>query len=320
AQQRLVQALPPDKTVAVALFSPFDWMSFPGVSAYLTTYSPLPEAIPAACAVLFGAAPARGTLPVSLAGVRDFDNGGAQLADGSALSLLPRRAAAQATISPDQTQVALLFSAPATPTPMPSPLPTETLAPLDSTRRPQATPVTPTVVAAIVQPLPTIALAPEGTDAPAASFDWGMLGWVGVLLAGVGLVVIGARTRRPAAKPSGAARPPVKAKPTPDAPKPNRPPVKAKPAPEAPKPTASPVADSDNGVFLARCVVCNQPSLTRQGKRIQCGACHSLLRQQDGGRWLVRVNPSAPPEVIARLNDKTFSEAELRRIERDHQR
>lgn len=66
AQQGLVKTLVPEKTVVVALWSPFDWLSFRAVSAYLATYSPLSPGIKAACAILFGAAPARGRLPVSL--------------------------------------------------------------------------------------------------------------------------------------------------------------------------------------------------------------------------------------------------------------
>lgn len=65
-QQALVQALPPEKTVVVALSSPYDWQHFPDVAAYMLTHSPLPPAIPAACAVLFGAQPAQGILPVTL--------------------------------------------------------------------------------------------------------------------------------------------------------------------------------------------------------------------------------------------------------------
>lgn len=65
-QQALVNALPPEKTIAVAIFSPYDWLSFPGVAAYVATYSPMRPAVPAACAVLFGAAPALGRLPVTL--------------------------------------------------------------------------------------------------------------------------------------------------------------------------------------------------------------------------------------------------------------
>ena len=65
-QQALVQALPPEKTVVVALATPYDWQTFPEVAAYITTHSPLPPALPAACAVLFGAQPATGILPVTL--------------------------------------------------------------------------------------------------------------------------------------------------------------------------------------------------------------------------------------------------------------
>jgi beta-N-acetylhexosaminidase len=65
-QQALVQALPPEKTVVVALSSPYDWQHFPNIAAYMLTYSPLPQAVPAACAALFGAAPTRGILPVTL--------------------------------------------------------------------------------------------------------------------------------------------------------------------------------------------------------------------------------------------------------------
>jgi beta-N-acetylhexosaminidase len=65
-QAALVNALPPEKTVAVALFTPFDWRVYPDVSAYVVTYSSLRPAVPAACAVLFGARPATGTLAVTL--------------------------------------------------------------------------------------------------------------------------------------------------------------------------------------------------------------------------------------------------------------
>ena len=65
-QQALVNALPPEKTVAVALWSIYDWQTYQGVAAYLMTYTPARPAVPAACAVLFGAAPATGRLPVTL--------------------------------------------------------------------------------------------------------------------------------------------------------------------------------------------------------------------------------------------------------------
>jgi beta-N-acetylhexosaminidase len=75
-QQQLVQALPPEKTVVVALWSPYDWLAFPQIAAYMVTYSPARPAVPAACALLFGAAPAQGRLAISLspdlmAGARD---------------------------------------------------------------------------------------------------------------------------------------------------------------------------------------------------------------------------------------------------------
>ncbi len=65
-QQALVNALPPEKTVAVALWSPYDWQTFPQVSAYMATYTPARPAVPAACAILFGAQPATGRLSITL--------------------------------------------------------------------------------------------------------------------------------------------------------------------------------------------------------------------------------------------------------------
>ncbi|MDZ4765725.1 MAG: glycoside hydrolase family 3 protein [Chloroflexota bacterium] len=74
-QQMLVNALPGSKTIAVAIWSPYDRLTYPGVAAYIATYSPAREAVPAACAILFGAQPARGQLAVTLgeipAGSRD---------------------------------------------------------------------------------------------------------------------------------------------------------------------------------------------------------------------------------------------------------
>jgi beta-N-acetylhexosaminidase len=65
-QQDLVNVLPGDKTVVVALVSPFDRLRFPQIGAYVMTYSPLNPGIEAACAILFGALPAVGTIPVWL--------------------------------------------------------------------------------------------------------------------------------------------------------------------------------------------------------------------------------------------------------------
>lgn len=66
AQQALVNALPQDKTIAVALWSPYDWQTYPNVSSYIATYSPARPAVPAVCDILFGEAPARGQLAVNL--------------------------------------------------------------------------------------------------------------------------------------------------------------------------------------------------------------------------------------------------------------
>lgn len=68
-QQALVAALPPEKTLVVALWSPYDIEVLPPVSAYLVTYSPLRPSYPAACGILFGDISARGTLAVALDGL-----------------------------------------------------------------------------------------------------------------------------------------------------------------------------------------------------------------------------------------------------------
>ncbi len=65
-QAALVRALPPEKTIAVALWSPYDIQTYPDVAAYLVTYSSLTQLHEPLCAVLFGAAPAQGTLSVDL--------------------------------------------------------------------------------------------------------------------------------------------------------------------------------------------------------------------------------------------------------------
>jgi beta-N-acetylhexosaminidase len=65
-QAALVNALPQEKTAAVALWSAYDWQTYPNVAAYMALYSPLRPAVPAACAVLFGAQPATGRLALTL--------------------------------------------------------------------------------------------------------------------------------------------------------------------------------------------------------------------------------------------------------------
>ncbi len=65
-QAALVNALPLEKTVDVALWSPYDITAFPGIAAYMVTYSPARAAVPAACGILFGAISANGRLAVTL--------------------------------------------------------------------------------------------------------------------------------------------------------------------------------------------------------------------------------------------------------------
>ncbi len=65
-QQALVRALPPEKTIVTAIFSPYDWRAFPDIAGYILTYSPARPAVPAACAALFGAIPFSGRLPIYL--------------------------------------------------------------------------------------------------------------------------------------------------------------------------------------------------------------------------------------------------------------
>jgi hypothetical protein len=68
-EQALAKALPPDKTIAVALASVYDWTTYPQVSGYVLTYSPLPQAVPAVCGVLFGKFPANGKLAINMPGL-----------------------------------------------------------------------------------------------------------------------------------------------------------------------------------------------------------------------------------------------------------
>ena len=65
-QQALVNALPEENTVVVALVSPYDWLRFPQVGAYLVTYSALDQAITTVCGILFGELTAHGELSVNL--------------------------------------------------------------------------------------------------------------------------------------------------------------------------------------------------------------------------------------------------------------
>lgn len=66
AQIRLVNSLPRERTIVVALHSVYDWLRFPNIGAYMVTYSPLDPAIPASCAILFGELPVLGQLSIDL--------------------------------------------------------------------------------------------------------------------------------------------------------------------------------------------------------------------------------------------------------------
>lgn len=65
-QQVLINTLPAEKTVVVALGSLYDWRTFPQITSYVTTYSDTTASIEAACQVVFGKREASGVLPVRL--------------------------------------------------------------------------------------------------------------------------------------------------------------------------------------------------------------------------------------------------------------
>jgi len=56
-QQRFIEALPAEKTLLIALWSPYDLLALPRTAAALLGYSPLPPIEGAVCAVLGGQAP-----------------------------------------------------------------------------------------------------------------------------------------------------------------------------------------------------------------------------------------------------------------------
>jgi beta-N-acetylhexosaminidase len=65
-QRRLVEALPAEKTLVIALWSPYDSLVLPATQGYLLTYSPLGQAHSPICAILKGEAAAIGALSVAL--------------------------------------------------------------------------------------------------------------------------------------------------------------------------------------------------------------------------------------------------------------
>lgn len=62
----LARALPPEKTVAVALYSPYDAVLFPQIGSYIITYGPQDDGIRAVCKLLFGVIPQNGQLAITL--------------------------------------------------------------------------------------------------------------------------------------------------------------------------------------------------------------------------------------------------------------
>ena len=63
-QQRMVNALPPHKTIVAALWKPWDMFVFPDAAAYVIGYSPMLRATALICEVLLGERSASGRLPI----------------------------------------------------------------------------------------------------------------------------------------------------------------------------------------------------------------------------------------------------------------
>jgi beta-N-acetylhexosaminidase len=332
-QQSLVNALPPEKTAAVALFSPFDWMTFPGVAAYMTTYSPLPESIPAACAVLLGQIPARGSLPVALDGARDFVNGGAQIGGGVALALIPRNLNAT-PVYPSGTTVALN---PLTPNPSPSqagrgaqneapptlpgPTATPTFEPLQGGTRvavvlpavsPEASPtaaeiapLTPipeaTVVAILPPPITPHPLTPsptrgEGEQTAVLTPSTAFSMTPEMLAALIPMAVVAGIGVTYGSFYMAGAR------------------------------SRSRFA---RGFIIERCPCCGGYDLNIKASRrrvlgipkakhaVRCESCGSVLRESGGGVWHYTISEFANPMLYARFNDKNVDEKTLRLLERE---
>ena len=65
-QASLVRALPAERTVVVAIRSPYDLLAYPDVQTYLLTYSGADAALSALARMLYGRVGALGRLPVDL--------------------------------------------------------------------------------------------------------------------------------------------------------------------------------------------------------------------------------------------------------------
>jgi len=280
AQQALVNALPAEKTIAAALFSPYDWQAFPDVAAYVTTYSPLDPAVPAACDVLFGASPARGQLPVALDGVRDYAES-VLAVERTALptarpeSLVFGAQVTAATIAPQDTPTPTLA-----PTLTLTPSATFTRAPLQEASRTAARVIEVTQIAAIpptLAPSPTLIASTNATATPDTSV-WILGGLLSVPLLGyVMLYARGTSAQRRYASgfvidrcpACGQAALRVKAK-----------------------------RERMLGIPTAK-------------HTVVCDVCGSTLREAGNGRWRYRVNASANPPLHTRWNDQLIDEKTL---------
>ena len=286
-QQALVNALPKEKTVAVALFSPYDWQSFPDVSAYVTTYSPLEPSIPAVCRLLFGAIPLRGQLPVALDGQRDFASFVATegiVINVEGIAALPGRL----TVTPLPTLNALPPTDAITETALPTFTITPTREPLQSSTRVVVTPPDngSTQIAAVSTPAPEAAV-PATITPPAEAVNIPPWMW----LAGGALLMIG--TAYGALYNAG----------------------------------LQTVNRYRRGFVVQKCPVCNQgrlhvetvtrrragiPAVSR--RMVSCDHCRSLLREVGPRRWKYRINPRVNPPLYDRLNNKVIGESTLKRL------
>ncbi len=315
-QQALVNALPQNRTVAVALFSPYEWQAFPEVAAYVTTYSPLEPGVRAACGVVFGDIPTTAQLPVSLDGARIF-SAGAVVAFAPTVTAFPSPTLAPSVTGlPSPTVTPWLLPITSTVTPWLLPVsPTHTRAPLLSSTRESGLPPVPAVSATVqptespqstaapqssVTPVPTrVAMlnlttatgsAESATITPVSSAEmmaavpFALAVTIGVVGSGLvygGLLMQGAkRTRR-----------------------------------------------FQNGFILERCPVCGDAGLNveQRSKRtlgishsvrhaVRCTACHSILREVSTDRWRLRVNPDQNRAFFTKYHNKIVSSENLHRL------
>jgi beta-N-acetylhexosaminidase len=295
-QQALVNALPKEKTVAVALFSPYDWQSFPDVSAYVTTYSPLEPSIPAVCKLLFGAIPSRGQLPVALDGQRDFASFVATqgiVINVEGVAALPGRL----TVTPLPTLTALPPTDAITETALPtftvtpnlSPTISPTREPLESSTRTVLTPPigAPTQIAAVSTPSASSGAITGSITSPASGFSPPPWMW----LAG-GVLLVGGATYGAMYNAGMQA-----------------------------------VNRYKRGFVVQKCPVCKQGHLhvetaikRRAGipgvshRMVRCDHCRSLLREVGPRRWRYRINEQVNSPLYDRLNNKVLDESTLKRL------